>query len=134
MSQPTLSPMNVLLVEDEATNRMIAEVILQHAGHHVTVAENGEEALRLCHDQARQFDLALLDVQMPVLDGLETAQRMRAHPATESLPIVYLTACASREDITTGFEAGGDAYVTKPYSRRELLLGMQEALSRRGVL
>lgn len=130
MSQPPNRPLNVLLVEDEATNRMIAEVILQHAGHHVTVAENGEAALYLCHDQAMHFDLALLDVQMPVLDGLATAQRLRAHPATRELPIVYLTACASKEEIKEGFAAGGDAYVTKPYSRKELLSGMETAIAR----
>lgn len=134
MSQRPFRPMEVLLVEDEATNRMIAEVILQHAGHRVTVVENGQEALRLCHDLAMPFDLALLDVQMPILNGLETAQRMRAHPATRELPIVYLTACASQEEISEGFEAGGDAYVTKPYSRKELLLGIESALSRRSVL
>ena len=130
MSQLPNRPMHVLLVEDEATNRMIAEVILQHAGHQVTVVQNGEEALHLCHAQAIPFDLALMDVQMPVLDGLQTAQRLRAHPATRDLPIVYVTACASPDEIVEGFEAGGDAYVTKPYSRKELLMGIEAALAR----
>jgi CheY-like chemotaxis protein len=121
-------------VEDEATNRMIAEVILQTSGHQVTTAENGHEALSLCHDLGLHFDLVLMDVQMPVMDGYEAAQRMRAHPGTRHLPIVYLSARAGDDDVADGFASGGDAYITKPYSRLELLWALDGALKRRCAL
>lgn len=118
--------MNLLVVEDEAILRNGLIDLLRGAGHRVEAAENGLEAVRLAGGCA--FDLILLDVMLPGLDGIEVCRRVRrTHPA---VPILMLTARGSEDDKVRGLKAGADDYVTKPFGARELLARV-EALGRR---
>lgn len=105
--------LRVLVVEDHPVNRMIIEAWLASSGHVTAAAENGRRAIDAC--EAEAFDLVLMDVNMPVMDGLEATRRLRTEPGPNSeTPIVMLSASARPEDHDAGYEAGADAYVTKP--------------------
>jgi two-component system alkaline phosphatase synthesis response regulator PhoP len=118
----------ILVVEDE---RNIAEVIcenLEAEGYEVEVARDGEAGLeRLLGDS---WDLVVLDVMMPKLDGLSVCQQARAKGCT--VPVLFLTARGTTDDRIAGLEAGGDDYLPKPFHLRELLLRV-EAILRRGA-
>lgn len=124
-------PLNILVVDDEPTNREVAEVILVGEGHAVTCAENGQEALDLVERQ--RFDLVLMDILMPVMSGLEAIQRLRANAETRQLPIMCVSAKASGSNEKQGFEAGCDYYLKKPYKRKELLEALQTLLAEKGI-
>ncbi|MCP5277866.1 MAG: response regulator [Thiobacillus sp.] len=119
--------MHILLVEDNAVNRKLATVLLAKAGHRVSVAEDGGEALALL-TQPHDYDAVLLDVQMPVMDGLQVARALRQHEALHGghLPVIALTANAMVGDRERFMDAGMDDYVSKPINVGELL----EALER----
>jgi signal transduction histidine kinase/ActR/RegA family two-component response regulator len=106
-------PLRVLVVEDHPVNRMIIEAWLASAGHVTTSAENGVMALEACAEQA--FDLILMDVNMPVMDGLTATRQLRdtLGPNRETA-VVVLSASARAEDHEAGFAAGADAYLNKP--------------------
>jgi CheY-like chemotaxis protein len=111
----------VLLVDDAADNRKLLSVVLRKAGMQVTTAENGEEACQALAAAAaagRTFDIVVMDVQMPVLDGRDAATRMRA--AGFTAPLVALTAHATAQDQKLCLAAGFDEYVTKPIAPRQL--------------
>jgi two-component system sensor histidine kinase/response regulator len=109
----------VLLVEDNATNRRVAELFLERAGCDVVQAVDGGEALALLHD--RQVDLVLMDVQMPVMDGLEATRRIREEiPGGARVPIVGLTASALKEQVEACRAAGMDEVIAKPLVREQL--------------
>ncbi|HWE46308.1 MAG TPA: response regulator [Caulobacteraceae bacterium] len=110
---PAARSLRVLIVEDHPVNRMILEHFLQAAGHATAAAEDGSIALDLL--QLEQFDLVLMDVNMPVMDGLTATRRLResAGPNTAA-PVVIVSAAAHPQDRKAGFEAGADAYLNKP--------------------
>jgi PAS domain S-box-containing protein len=112
--------LRVLVAEDNAVNQQVAVGMLERAGHEATVAGNGREVLALL--EKGTFDLVLMDVQMPELDGLETtaAVRERERAAGGHLPIVALTAHAMKGDAERCLAAGMDAYLAKPLQPREL--------------
>jgi two-component system cell cycle response regulator DivK len=92
----------------------------------VTEAENGEEALAAV---ARERpDLVLMDIQMPIMDGYEATRRIKADPALRPIPIIAVTSYALTGDEEKALTAGSDAYVTKPYSPRQLLAKIRELL------
>jgi CheY-like chemotaxis protein len=124
--------LRVLVVEDEPTNREVAELILIAEGHEVVSVGDGEAALHLCLEERQKFDLILMDVLMPRLDGLEATRRLRADPATAGIPILCMSAKASGSDRRAGMEAGCDHYLLKPFRRAELLLAIGETLRLRG--
>jgi CheY-like chemotaxis protein len=126
--------LHVLVVEDEPSNREIAEVILSSQGLSVTCVPNGQEALRLCLDTEIAVDAILMDVLMPVMDGLEATRRLRSHPKTQDLAIICVSAKASGSDYGAGINAGCDAYVRKPYKRKELLQALSDALLAKGLI
>src|SRR5215470_11252710 len=109
----------ILVVEDQEDNRRILRDLLTSAGYEIIQAENGEEALAAAGRE--RPDLILMDIQLPVLDGYEATRRLKADPATKSIPIIVVTSYALSGDETKAREAGCDAYVTKPYSPRQLL-------------
>jgi two-component system sensor histidine kinase/response regulator len=119
-ARPALWALRVLLAEDNPVNQRVAVALLEKRGHTVTVAGDGVAALAALEQQP--FDVILLDVQMPVLDGLETARRIRARErqAGGHVPIVAMTAYAMKGDREKCLEAGMDAYLAKPVRAHEL--------------
>ena len=109
----------ILIAEDEPNIVTSLEFLLQKNDYEVRVARNGEEALQ----QAESFapDLILLDVMMPRHDGFEVCRRIRANPALRRVRIVMLTARGRDAEREKGLALGADAYVTKPFSTKELL-------------
>jgi CheY-like chemotaxis protein/HPt (histidine-containing phosphotransfer) domain-containing protein len=122
-----LRPLHILLAEDDAVNQKLTVRILEKQGHTVTVAASGREALTLL--KASAFDLALMDVQMPDMDGLAATReiRLREKTAGGHLPVIALTASALKGDRERCLEAGMDGYVSKPIRAAELARAMEEA-------
>jgi CheY-like chemotaxis protein len=106
----------ILVVDDEAANVELLSRVLRREGYGVDTAANGEEALARIKD-ARP-DLVLLDVTMPVIDGLTVCRRLREDFFTRSLPIIFVTARSALENRLLGLEAGVDDYITKPFTWR----------------
>ena len=120
--------MRILIVEDERSLREGLTDLLAAAGHEVVAHENGKPAADCGTREA--FDLVLLDLMLPDIDGIEVCRRLRrARPA---LPILMLTARGSEDDKVAGLEAGADDYLTKPFAVRELLARI-DALGRRAA-
>ena len=123
--------LRVLLVEDHPINQKLATNLIERAGHHVTLAQNGEEGLHAAMQQ--HFDLAFMDMQMPVMDGLESTRAIRAYELANHkvrLPIVAMTANAMPSDRHACEEAGMDGFLSKPFKAQELreLLDSYQAL------
>jgi two-component system sensor histidine kinase/response regulator len=121
--------LNILLVEDNAVNQQLAARLLGKRGHHVTVAGNGRKALELL--EKTRFHLALMDVQMPEMDGFETTLRIRAmeNESGGHLPIIAMTALTMKGDRERCLEAGMDDYVLKPIQIKDLFNTMERVLS-----
>ena len=117
----------ILVVDDEPDLLEILEFNLEAAGYEVCTARSAAEALE--QDPA-SADLLLLDVMMPGMDGFALARRLRAEPATAALPIVFLTARDSEADVVAGLELGGDDYISKPFSIKEVLARVAAVLRR----
>jgi two-component system cell cycle response regulator DivK len=117
---------HILVVEDQEDNRQILRDLLGSVGYELTEAENGEEAIAAV--TKRRPDLILMDIQLPVMDGYEATRRIKADPATKSIPIIVVTSYALSGDEAKARAAGCDAYVTKPYSPRQLLAKVREFL------
>ena len=120
-------PLDLLVAEDAEDNRLLVEAFLKESPHRLHFAENGREAVH--RFQERRFDLVLMDIQMPEMDGLEATRRIRAwelearrHPT----PIVALTAHAMAEQREQSIEAGCDLHLTKPLKRKRLLQVIEE--------
>jgi CheY-like chemotaxis protein len=112
--------LHVLIAEDNVVNQRLTTRLLEKQGHKVTVVDNGLAALAILAQQP--FDLVLMDVQMPEMDGLETTAAIRAqeHGTGRHLPIIALTSHAMQGDQERCFAAGVDAYVSKPMKVDEL--------------
>jgi DNA-binding response OmpR family regulator len=121
---PERSP-RILLVDDERAIQTLLSYPLQKDGYDVICASDGREALARFNDA--QFDLVVLDVMMPRLDGLEVCRRLRAK---STVPIIMLTARAEEVDKVVGLELGADDYITKPFSLREFRSRVKAALRR----
>ncbi len=122
----------VLVVDDIAMNRDITASFLQPIGHEVTLAEGGADAVELA--STCDFDIILMDVQMPEVDGLEATRRIRRLPGRRGrIPIVALTAQAFGEQIEQCYAAGMDAHLTKPFKQEALLTLLDGALACRGA-
>ncbi len=103
----------ILLVEDNLFNQQVGQEILEDAGAIVTIANNGQEAIDWL--LKAHFDCVLMDVQMPVMDGLEATRQIRANPALSATPVIGLTANAGTEDQTRCFDAGMNDFLSKPF-------------------
>jgi DNA-binding response OmpR family regulator len=123
------APTRVLVVEDEQDIAgLIKHTIEKIGGIEVEVVETGDAALRVVTE--REPDLILLDLNLPVLSGLEVCRILRSRPATASVPIIMLTARTSESDRVTGLDVGADDYITKPFSLRELAARVRAVLRR----
>jgi DNA-binding response OmpR family regulator len=118
----------ILIVEDEANIVSLISIRLERLGHSISSADNGVAAL----DQAREIrpDLILLDVMLPMLNGFQVLQRLKADPATAAIPVLMLTARGHERDIVAGLEGGADDYLIKPFSFPELIARVSTALAR----
>lgn len=125
----TVSPARILLVDNIEMNRELFAAMLSRAGHRVTTAEDGETALQ-CLGQGR-FDLAIIDIQMPFMDGIELTRRIRASkdPSLARLPIVALSAAAYGEDRARAEAVGMNDYVTKPATREDVAASVARVLA-----
>ena len=118
----------VLVADDDADIRDLVAFKLEQAGLEVIAVEDGQAALEQA--RARQPTLAVLDVSMPGLSGIDVCRMLRADPATAGMLIIMLTARVQEQDVEGSFSAGADDYVTKPFSPRELVSRIQALLSR----
>lgn len=109
----------VLVVDDNAENRALAQATLEDEGFSVQLATSGREALE--RFQTAAFDCVLLDIRMPGMDGIEVCRAMRALPGGEDVPIVFLTAQREVDAFDRARDAGGDDYITKPFRPNELI-------------
>jgi two-component system sensor histidine kinase/response regulator len=110
---------SVYIVDDNPDNLQVLGNTLKNEDYHIEFATNGETALEWIKDQ--EFDLILLDVMMPEMDGFEVCKRIRSDSNFNDLPIIFLTAQTDKESILKGFECGAQDYVTKPFDTPELL-------------
>lgn len=119
--------LSILLVDDHALNRKVARLFLEPLGITIVEAENGADAIRWL--QTRDFDLMLLDMHMPVMNGMETLAHIRAHPgAFRDIPVIALTADSLGPDNMRYREFGADGYVGKPMDHRDLILEIGRVL------
>jgi len=109
----------ILIIEDEKDIRELLQLYLKREGYDVHIAKDGETGLRKASQE--RFDLVLLDLMLPQLDGLEICRSLRSRPQTAGLPIIMITAKAEESDRIVGLEMGADDYITKPFSPREVL-------------
>lgn len=126
---PAATRPRVLVVEDEQEIAGLIRHALERGGiATVEVAMSGDQALKLAGEQPP--DVIILDLNLPVLGGLEVCRLLKARSATAQVPIIMLTAMASESDRVTGLDAGADDYITKPFSLRELAARVRAALRR----
>ncbi|WP_265091783.1 ATP-binding protein [Marinobacter salarius] len=112
--------LNLLLVEDNQVNQVVASSMLKKLGHTVTLAENGRQALEALQQSGGAFDIVLMDCQMPVMDGYEATRNIRANPEWQDLPVIAVTANVMQGDRDDCLESGMNDYMTKPYNRADL--------------
>ncbi|MEL0027332.1 MAG: PAS domain S-box protein, partial [Perlucidibaca sp.] len=122
-SGPRLSGVRILLVDDSELNREVAEFILAREGALITNAINGQQAVVAV--QHARFDIVLMDVQMPVMDGYEATRKIRALPDTADLPILALTAGAMESHRQLALQAGMDGFISKPFEATNLITTVQ---------
>ena len=121
-------PLKIIIVEDDASIRTMLEYYFKSMGHQVRAYESGEELF--AHEV--RGDIALLDVMLPGMDGLEIVRRLRQDPTTAKLPIIMLTARQTEMDKVTALDAGADDYITKPFGMMELQARINAVLRRMG--
>jgi len=115
-----LKDFKVLAVDDNPKNIQVIGSILMEANYEVGFAMDGKQALELL-SESKDYDLVLLDVNMPVMNGFETCKAMRHNEFLREIPVIFLTALNEPENILTGFDVGGQDYVSKPFNSKELL-------------
>ena len=116
---------HILVVDDEARIRSIIKKYAEFEGHAVTEAADGMEAVHLCRNN--EFDLVIMDIMMPELDGFSSCREIRKH---SNVPIIMLSARGEEYDKINGFELGIDDYVVKPFSPKELMLRVDAIMKR----
>ncbi len=118
---------SILVVDDNP--KFLADALPMY-GYDVTVAEDGLEALKILFEEEKHFDLVLLDVMMPNLDGWDTLKAIRKNKKTEFLPVIMITAVSEEQKVVTGLRTGADDYITKPFILPNLLARVEAVLRR----
>jgi DNA-binding response OmpR family regulator len=109
----------ILVIEDEKDIQELLQLYLKRDGYDVHIAKDGETGLRKASQE--RYDLILLDLMLPQMDGLDICRNLRSRPQTTDIPIIMITAKAEESDRIVGLEIGADDYITKPFSPREVL-------------
>lgn len=122
----------VLIVDDDPLIRHLVQEMLSAEGYAVTAAEDGKQAIQTLDSEPRplQFEFIVLDVVMPGMNGLDVLMRLKLHPHTQSIPVMMLTGEDKAEDIMAGYEVGADYYITKPFTRQQLIYGVKLLLDK----
>ena len=119
----------ILVVDDNPDSITILQSILETRGYGVLVANSGMEALRLVQ-ATPQPDLVLLDVMMPEMNGLEVLQKLKETHGTAGIPVILVTAKTHDDDVLSGYQYGADYYITKPFTAKQLLYGIDLVLGK----
>lgn len=122
-----MKPKKILIAEDEPSIVLSLEFLLRNAGYEVTVTRDGNEALRM--SEREKPDLIVLDIMLPLLDGFEVCRRIRGNETLGHTKILMLTARGHESAIEKSLALGADAYMTKPFSTRELVKKINELLT-----
>jgi two-component system cell cycle response regulator DivK len=117
----------ILIIEDQEDNRRIMRDLLKSAGYQVIEAVTGEAGVMSAETHCPA--LILMDIQLPDFDGYEATRRIKANPDLSAIPVIAVTSYALSGDDVKAYEAGCDAYVSKPFSPRKLLAKIQEFLA-----
>jgi CheY-like chemotaxis protein len=117
----------ILIAEDERDIRELITFTLRYAGHEVTQAANGEEALALAKQAIP--DLILMDVRMPKMTGYEACRHIKADDALKNIPVIFLSAKGQETEIQTGLEVGASDYILKPFAPDQLIKRVSEILT-----
>ncbi len=117
----------VLIVDDDPSIRMLVSNMLRSNGFNPVVAADGSKGVELAKKE--HPDLVLMDVNMPVMTGVEACKALKGDPESASIPVVFMTTLGSDSDRMNGFDAGGDDYVIKPVNYKELLARMQRYIN-----
>ena len=125
-SQIDLKNAEILIVDDNPKNLQVLSNILVQQGYSIEFATDGYQAIDWIEN--KPFDLILLDVMMPEIDGFEVCQKLKAKKEFNGIPIIFLTAKTDKESIIKGFESGGQDYITKPFDSHELLARVETHL------
>jgi DNA-binding response OmpR family regulator len=120
----------ILIVDDEPNIVISLEFLMQREGYETDVAQDGEAALAAL--RRRKPDLVILDLMLPKMNGFDVCQRIREDPQYEGLKVLMLTAKGREAEIAKGLRLGADAYVTKPFSTKDLVVRVKELLRARG--
>lgn len=121
----------ILLVEDNEDNQEIYRIILTHHGYSVLQAWNGEDGVAMAREHGPA--LILMDLTMPLIDGIEATRMLKDDPATATIPVIALTAHASDEDRTAAEAAGCESFLCKPVEPRRVAEEVRRVLAGRGV-
>lgn len=122
----------ILIIEDEAPTREKIVTVLKYENYDVIDAPNGREGV--VSAQVNRPDLIICDVLMPDMNGYGALAALRDDPETADIPVIFLTAAASRADMRKGMELGADDYITKPYTVEELLAALRTRLERQQTI
>jgi DNA-binding response OmpR family regulator len=116
----------VMNVDDDPTIRTLVREILLASGFEVLTAEDGVKALELLEAETKpiRLDAIILDVEMPGMSGLDVLTRLKLHRDTEKIPVIMLTCQSAPEDVMSGYNVGAAYYITKPFTREQLLYGL----------
>jgi DNA-binding response OmpR family regulator len=121
----------VLVIDDDPMIRGLVKAMLEAEGYEVMLAEDGLQGVEIVDSEPRPVDFCLivLDVVMPGMNGLEVLTRLKMQPHTQSIPVLMLTGESKAEDIMAGYSVGADYYITKPFTRQQLLFGLDLVLN-----
>jgi DNA-binding response OmpR family regulator len=122
----------ILIVDDNPLNLQVLGIMLQEKNYEIEFATNGISALDWM--KTEEFDLVLLDINMPQMDGFQVCKAMRADKSLDRIPVIFLSADSDREIIFNGFDIGAQDYITKPFDNRELLVKVNTLLSLKKAL
>jgi len=121
-----MNPPHILLVDDEPNIVMSLEFLMRKNGYQVGIARNGTEALAALAETP--YDLVLLDVMMPDVDGYQVCRQLRQRPDRATTKVIFLSAKSQPTDVQKGYDAGADLYIPKPFSTRQLMQKVRELL------